>query len=294
MALFNFLHKNDGEVIVVSPNSDYIVWTVDISKCDRNARYAAGNGVKVVKLVNGQYSGTDIKNASDAPSRLFERNENAENVKLVAMNITKEAELRWGIGDLHFRDRATGNVEDQFGLNGTVTIQTPQFAPFIERGHLNLTAAEFKKEILTMTQGIVRDVFLEKTARLRYTDLSATLSQIEEDAKDRLQDAVEEKRLNIRILDFAIAGHAVSDEFAQKMKNGESDTDILLQLKKKREEEQEKKKEQKREEAFYEACSGSIPVASASRKAEPAQFCPRCGTEREDGATVCSKCGKKL
>ncbi len=301
MALFG----KKAENIEIKPNKDYVMREIDISECADNATYTVGTGCRLVKIFNGEAQTPVVDNK---PRKVFERGQNAENTKLVAVNTEATSALQWGVGGLHYTDREHDVHTDSFGLHGEMAFSAIQVRSFLSNDTYNVRPEDVKNMIFNDLKAIVVEKFAKFSQRVNYKDLDGIRIKICNEVQQDLQAQMDSLGLSIKVCSFTIDGFMVNDafvkEYEKRRAEGSFSSGIGIFLPT-----EPQAKPSDDVTAFLKGCKptemtepttpalSGAPTAPVEPKAPPKPTtvaCTRCNHRNKPSAVYCAKCGLKL
>ncbi len=236
-------------------------------------------------------------------------------VDVIYMPIDTNVSVRWGGGDILYRDSLSGKVVT-VGARGKSRISITNHLQFVKKvvGNLRQFSFEaFESEFCADIVNQFTDVFLQvvEEQKITYDQFDGKKMSIANKIGAILSEKFD-KSWGISLVDFMIEGFMVSEEDKQKVEQ------VAEDIRKEREEEKKEAKikaamaelerladkewerekylkqlEQEDKFAYYEVLK-AIGKKDVDAGPKGANFCPKCGHSCEATADFCSHCGTRL
>lgn len=278
------------EEIVVQPNNEKLMWSIDTSRLAYDAELIVNMGCQVLYIVNGSLS-----NVFDAGKYIINpKKQRRENniITLVGVNRGKTFSLVWGVGEIPYRDRDS-KTETEIGMNGEYTLQLLQPATlYTTFGKTDVLPKDIADKTRSKLAEILKTQLSQRVENYSYINIQSAQGQI----SDMIRDAFEKEmfQLGFALESFALREIYFPEEFKNKRiqdiaKGDEYDN----RLRKAAEEKLVRRRQREETDTMKEFLKGvNASAAHSEPSADPK--CPVCGMICKAGTLFCPKCGKKL
>lgn len=278
------------EEIVVQPNNEKLMWSIDTSRLAYDAELIVNMGCQVLYIVNGSLS-----NEFDAGKYIINpKKQRRENniITLVGVNRGRTFSLVWGVGEIPYRDRDS-KTETEIGMNGEYTLQLLQPATlYTTFGKTDVLPEDIADRTRSKLAEILKTQLSKKVENYSYINIQSAQGQISE----MIQKSFEKEmfKLGFTLESFALKEIYFPEEFKNKRiqdiaKGDEYDN----RLSKAAEEKLVRRRQREEMDTMKEFLKGvNASAAHSEPSADPK--CPVCGMLCKAGTLFCPKCGKKL
>lgn len=278
------------EEIVVQPNNEKLMWSIDTSRLAYDAELIVNMGCQVLYIVNGSLS-----NVFDAGKYIINpKKQRRENniITLVGVNRGKTFSLVWGVGEIPYRDRDS-KTETEIGMNGEYTLQLLRPATlYTTFGKTDVLPKDIADKTRSKLAEILKTQLSKKLENYSYINIQSAQGQI----SDMIRDAFEKEmfQLGFALESFALREIYFPEEFKNKRiqdiaKGDEYDN----RLRKAAEEKLVRRRQREETDTMKEFLKG-VNASAAHSEPSADSKCSVCGMICKAGTLFCPKCGKKL
>ena len=278
------------EEIVVQPNNEKLMWSIDTSRLAYDAELIVNMGCQVLYIVNGSLS-----NAFDAGKYIINpKKQRRENniITLVGVNRGRTFSLVWGVGEIPYRDRDS-KTETEIGMNGEYTLQLLQPATlYTTFGKTDVLPQDIADKTRSKLAEILKTQLSKELEKYSYINIQSAQRQI----SDMILESFKKEmfQLGFGLESFALREIYFPEEFKNKRiqdiaKGDEYDN----RLRKAAEEKLVRRRQREETDTMKEFLKGvNASAAHSEPSADPK--CPVCGMLCKAGTLFCPRCGKKL
>lgn len=278
------------EEIVVQPNNEKLMWSIDTSRLAYDAELIVNMGCQVLYIVNGSLS-----NVFDAGKYIINpKKQRRENniITLVGVNRGRTFSLVWGVGEIPYRDRDS-KTETEIGMNGEYTLQLLQPATlYTTFGKTDVLPKDIADKTRSKLAEILKTQLSKKVENYSYINIQSAQGQI----SDMIQKSFEKEmfKLGFTLESFALKEIYFPEEFRNKrIQDIEKGDEYDNRLSKAAEEKLVRRRQREETDTMKEFLKGvNASAAHSEPSADPK--CPVCGMICKAGTLFCPKCGKKL
>ncbi len=294
--------------IVVSPNKEFVIWSVNLDDIVRNTVLDVDVGCVALYIVNGMLKSINTPGRWMIKSK--EEDKAGSMLQLICVNTDKTFDIFCGVGNIPFKDFDL-NIETVVGAHGECKIRISQpWTLYTSIGHANITVDEIDEYVKLKLSEMMTVRLAEVLQHYDYDNIMTQQTAISADLEKRFSQRLND--IGIEVVSFALAGIKFTDEYQNYRK---SYFEGQNQKKADKEERRIKEREQRAEidnlKSLISATeginvppvppAGAVPPANAGAKSDgfrdinqPIKYCPRCGMKMSADAAFCPGCGKKL
>ncbi|MBQ8429642.1 MAG: zinc-ribbon domain-containing protein [Clostridia bacterium] len=289
--------------LTVAPRTDYVIWSEDLTKIERETTLTVSAGCVALYLVNGVLKSVNIPGRSLIKSKAEDKDHSK--LDLICVNTDKVFEICCGVGNIPFKDNEI-NVETVVGAHGECKIRIAQPWPlYVTFGHSPIDADEIDSYVKLKLNEIMTSRLAEVLQHYDYSNVMTQQSIIASDLEKRFSQCLND--IGLEVVSFALAGIMFNGEYQEKRKEYfEAQNRRQAEKMERRAKEREQRAEIDNVIAIANATKNLTPAAPAQAPApapapqnnaginQPVKYCPRCGMKMEQSAIFCPGCGKKL